>query len=78
MLSPYVRVNSWAEVRDSVIFANANIKRNATLNRVILDKNVIVDEGVQIGIDHDYDRARGFVVSDSGVVVVPKGTHVTR
>ncbi|MGV9182871.1 glucose-1-phosphate adenylyltransferase [Arcanobacterium canis] len=78
VLSPYVRVNSWAEVRDSVIFANANIKRNATLNRVILDKNVIVDEGVQIGIDHDYDRARGFVVSDSGVVVVPKGTHVTR
>lgn len=78
VLSPYVRVNSWAEVRDSVIFANANIGRNATLNRVILDKNVVIDEGVSIGLDHEYDRARGFVVSDSGVVVVPKGAHVTR
>ncbi|MDO4606269.1 MAG: glucose-1-phosphate adenylyltransferase [Bowdeniella nasicola] len=78
VLSPHVRVNSWSSVRDSVCFDHVTIGRNATVVRAILDKNVVVEEGAQIGIDHEYDRARGFTVTEGGITVVPKGWHVTR
>lgn len=76
VLSPNVRVNSWSSVRDSVLFDGVNVGRNATVVGAILDKNVQVEEGAQIGIDHEHDRARGFQVSESGIVVVPKGAIV--
>ncbi|MDP9805548.1 glucose-1-phosphate adenylyltransferase [Trueperella bonasi] len=76
VLSPHVRVNSWSSVRDSVLFDGVNVGRNATVVGAILDKNVQVEEGAQIGIDHEHDRARGFHVSDGGIVVVPKGVTV--
>jgi glucose-1-phosphate adenylyltransferase len=38
--------------------------------RAILDKNVRVPEGAQIGYDHDADRARGWYVTESGIVVI--------
>ncbi|MDO5025819.1 MAG: glucose-1-phosphate adenylyltransferase [Trueperella sp.] len=78
VLSPHVRVNSWSSVRDSVLFDKVNVGRNATVIRAIIDKNVQIDEGAQLGVDHEHDRARGFYVSESGIVVVPKGAHVTR
>ncbi len=78
VLSPHVRVNSWSSVRDSVCFDHVTIGRNSTVVRAILDKNVVVEEGAQIGIDHEYDRARGFTVTEGGITVVPKGWHVTR
>lgn len=77
VLSPFVRVNSWSSVRDSVLFDGVNVGRNATVVRAIVDKNVKIDDGAQIGIDHARDRERGFFVSDTGIVVVPKNTHVT-
>lgn len=78
VLSPHVRVNSWSSVRDSVLFDGVNVGRNATVVRAIIDKYVQIEEGAQIGIDHDHDRARGFHVSEGGIVVVPKGARVTR
>lgn len=78
VLSPHVRVNSWSTVRDSVLFDNVNVGRNANIVSAIIDKNVKIDEGAQIGIDHEHDEARGFHVSEGGIVVVPKGAHVTR
>ncbi|MFP7696191.1 glucose-1-phosphate adenylyltransferase [Trueperella sp. LYQ143] len=78
VLSPNVRVNSWSSVRDSVLFDGVNVGRNATVSRAIVDKYVQIDEGAQLGIDHDHDRARGFYVSEAGIVVVPKGMRVTR
>lgn len=78
VLSPGVRVNSWSSVRNSVLFDNVNVGRNATVVRAILDKSVVVEEGAQLGINHDHDRARGFHVTDSGIVVVPKHGVVTR
>ena len=38
-----------------------------------MDKDVIVPPGTRIGVNPEEDRARGFTVTDSGVVVVPKG-----
>jgi glucose-1-phosphate adenylyltransferase len=45
------------------------------VRRAILDKNVRVAPGAQIGVDPEADRAR-FVVSEGGVVVVGKGEEV--
>lgn len=78
VLSPGVRVNSWSSVRSSVVFDDVSIGRNATVNRAILDKNVVVEEGAAVGIDHEHDRARGYTVTDAGITVVPKGVRITR
>lgn len=78
VLSPGTRVNSWSSVRNSVLFDDVQVGRNSTVNKAILDKKVVVEEGALIGVDHDHDRERGFFVTDAGVVVVPKGARVTR
>ena len=78
VLSPNVRVEKWAQVSDSVIMDRSVIGKNAVVRNAILDKNVVVPDGVQIGVDHEHDRARGLHVSDGGVVVVGKGITVPR
>ena len=76
MLSPGVHVHSAADVEGSVLLNGVHVRRGAVLRRVILDKEVVVPPGVSIGVDHEHDRARGFHVSDGGVVVLGKGQHV--
>ena len=78
VLSPLVRVHSYASVQGSVILDGVTIERHAQVRRAIIDKNVVVPEGAQIGLDHEQDRARGFHVTDSGIVVVGKGQVVER
>ena len=53
-----------------------DVARSAVVRRAILDKDVRVLEGAQVGVDHDRDRERGFTVSAGGVVVVGKGEVV--
>src|SRR5450432_2286837 len=69
VLSPGVRVNSWSAVERSVILHNTIIGRHAVIRDAILDKNVVVPEGVTIGVDKDHDRERGFLVCDGLTVV---------
>jgi glucose-1-phosphate adenylyltransferase len=76
VLSPGVRVDSWARVERSVILHNTRIGRHAVVEHAILDKNVMVLEGAAIGVDKEHDRARGFVVSAGGITVVGKGQVV--
>ncbi len=75
VLSPNVMVDKWARIEESVIFSGCRIGRNAVVRRAILDKGVIVPDGVEIGTNHDHDRARGFFV-ENGITVVPKNHHV--
>ena len=76
VLSPGVRVHSGSEVADSVLLHGVAVGRGAVVRRAILDKNVVVWPGAQVGVDLEHDRARGFTVTDAGVVVVGKGEQV--
>ena len=76
VLSPGVRVDSWARVERSVILHNTRIGRHAVVRNAILDKNVAVLAGATVGVDKEYDQARGFVVSAGGITVVGKGQVV--
>jgi glucose-1-phosphate adenylyltransferase len=75
ILSPGTHVHSYAEVDASVLMHGVDVGRGAVIRRAILDKNVRVAPGAQIGVDPKADRER-FIVSDSGVAVVPKGVVV--
>ncbi len=76
VLSPRVFVHSYAQVLGSVLMDSVQVGRHAVIRNAILDKNVVVPPGCQIGLDHEHDRARGFTVSDNGIVVVGKGQEV--
>lgn len=67
------RVNSYALVERSVILDEVDIGRHAQVRNAIIDKDVRVPPGERIGYDLEQDRARGFTVTENGIVVVPKG-----
>ncbi len=72
ILSPNVRVNSYAVVEESILFEGVDVGRHCRIRRTIIDKNVQIPQGTQIGYDLDHDRRRGFHVTEQGIVVLPK------
>ncbi len=72
VLASGVNVEAGAYVEGSVVMPGVRIGRNAVVRRAILDKNVEIPDGAQIGVDLDRDREL-YTVSDSGVVVLGKG-----
>ena len=77
VISPKVRVRSYSEISDSVLMDDVEVGRSCQIRRAIIDKGVVIPEGTNIGVDHDHDRARGFEVTDSGLVVIGKEQIVT-
>ncbi len=75
VLSPSVRINSYVDVRESILMENVQVGRNCKIRRAIIDKDVYVPAGTTIGFDLEADRER-FYVSDGGVVVIPKGAEI--
>lgn len=69
ILSPGVRVNSYCEVESSILMDNAEIGRYSRIKRAIIGPNVKVPESSVIGYDLQADRAKGYTVTDSGIVV---------
>jgi glucose-1-phosphate adenylyltransferase len=70
ILGPRCKVNSYSLVEDSILFENVTIGRNAKIRKVIIDKNIVIPDGAEIGYDHDEDRRKGYRVTESGIVVV--------
>jgi len=75
ILSPRVAVHSYAEVEDSILLEGVDIGRHAKIRRTIIDKDVQIPQKMQIGYDLDEDAKR-FTVTESGIVVVPKGLRL--
>ena len=64
-----VRVNSYCEVTDSIMYNHVNVGRHSRIRRAIIDRHVSLPERTEIGYDMEADRRR-FHVTDSGIVVV--------
>jgi len=75
ILSPRVTVHSFAEIEDSILLEGVDVGRNAKIKRTIIDKEVQIPSGMEIGYHLDEDAKR-FTVTASGIVVVPKGIRL--
>ncbi len=73
VLSPKVRIHSYSEVRDSILMEGVDVGRYARVNRAIVDKGVRIPQGYAIGFNLSED-AKKFTVTESGIVVISKGT----
>lgn len=71
VLSPGVRVNSYCEIDGSILLSKCEIGRSSRIRRAIIPPNFMVPENSVIGYDLESDRAKGYTVSESGVVAVP-------
>ncbi|MDB5305979.1 MAG: glgC [Gemmataceae bacterium] len=72
ILSNLVRVNSYAVVEDSILFHGVDVGRYCRVRRAIIDKDVKLPPYTVLGYDPEFDRKRGFTVTEQGVVIVPK------
>ncbi|MGK0500063.1 MAG: glucose-1-phosphate adenylyltransferase [Oceanicoccus sp.] len=68
-----VRVHSYSTITETVLLPEANIGRNCTIHKAIIDRGCHIPAGTEIGLDHEKDRANGFRVTDKGVVLVTRG-----
>ncbi|MGO9470995.1 MAG: glucose-1-phosphate adenylyltransferase [Isosphaeraceae bacterium] len=78
IVSPDVRINSYALVEDSILFDGVAVGRRARVRRAIIDKDVRIPTGFEVGWNRDADLARGLTVTDDGITVVAKGEDLER
>src|SRR5712664_1217988 len=69
ILSPGVRVNSYCEVEYSILMPRVEIGRYSRVRRAIIGDGVKIPESSSIGFDAEADRAAGYTVTVSGIVV---------
>ena len=72
IVGPRCKINSFSLVEDSILFNNVEIGRHVKIKRAIIDEDLKIPEGTEIGYDHAADRARGYTVTDSGIVIVTR------
>ncbi len=70
ILSPGVRINSYCEVESSIVMHNAEVGRYSRIRRAIIGPNVKIPESSVIGYDLEKDRAKGYTLTESGIVVI--------
>ena len=64
-----VRVDSYSNITDSVLLPNVDVGRYVTLRRVIVDKNCVIPEGLEVGLDPEQD-SKHFYVSPNGITLI--------
>ncbi len=72
IIGPLCKINSYSLVEDSILFESVVVGRHAKIKRAIIDKGVVVPDGDTIGYDLELDRSRGYTITESGIVVVPR------
>ena len=78
ILSPEVRIHSYALVEDSILFDGVEVGRHARIRRAIIDKDVKIPPRFEIGYNPQADRTRGFAITDEGITVVAKSEDLRR
>ena len=76
ILSPNVRINSYAHVEGSIVYEGVNVGRRAHIRNAIIDKGISIPAGARIGVDPEEDRANGFTISPNGIVVIANSDGV--
>ncbi|MCW3173817.1 glucose-1-phosphate adenylyltransferase [Shewanella subflava] len=67
-----VRICSYSLVKDSVLLPDVVVLKNCKIKNAILDRGCIIPEGMEIGYNHEHDKARGFRVSEKGITLVTR------
>lgn len=75
ILSPNVKIHSFVEIEESILLEGVDVGRSARVKKTIIDKEVHIPPGMEIGYRLDEDAKR-FTVTPSGIVVVPKGIRL--
>jgi glucose-1-phosphate adenylyltransferase len=75
ILHPRVRIHSYSDIDESILMDGVEIGRHSRIRRAIVDKGVKIPAGTTIGYDVEADRQH-FTVTESGIVVVPKGAEI--
>jgi len=65
-----VRINSYCEVEYSILMPDVEVGRYSRIRRAILNTGVKLPESSAIGFDLEADRAKGYTVTEAGIVVV--------
>ena len=66
-----VRVNSYTHMEEAVVMPYVEIGRKASLKRVVIDRGVVIPEGLVVGEDPVLDAKR-FRRTESGVCLITK------
>jgi glucose-1-phosphate adenylyltransferase len=74
-VSPGTRLRSRSLVEGSILLHGVEVGPRAIVRNAIVDKNVRIAPGAQIGVDLERDRER-FAISPGGIVVIGKGAVV--
>jgi glucose-1-phosphate adenylyltransferase len=69
VLSPGVRVNSYCEVNQCILFPNVEVGRHSRISKAIIDRDIRLPARTEIGFDPEEDRKR-FHVTESGIAVI--------
>jgi len=67
------KIHSYTTIEESLILPECEIMENCTIRGAIIDRGSVIPEGMEIGVDPDADRARGFRVTEGGHTLVTPG-----
>jgi glucose-1-phosphate adenylyltransferase len=64
------RIHSHSSIEDSLILPECEVMEHCTIRGAIIDRGSVIPEGMEIGVDIEADRARGFRVTEGGHTLV--------
>ncbi|MBI4746732.1 MAG: glucose-1-phosphate adenylyltransferase, partial [Deltaproteobacteria bacterium] len=72
VLGRNVHINSSAGIINSIIMDGVEIGEGCKINMAIIDKNVKIPAGTEIGYNYEEDRKKYFMDKESSIIVIPK------